>query len=238
MCCVVPARHLSECAKMSSRTIPRSGGSLILNEDDVSVDFPEGFIEKPSLSFEYNVTSGESFGPCSFPRGVRPVSAFLSLHPKEDITFTKPMKITMPHFIHLEDAEDCSKLMYYKARVTDYKIVNGHKTLQFSKVSPKEKVSLFTQIQNTDDCDQRRIPFATLHTSHCCHYCICECTRADTDQAMFYLVQAKQKNLSEENDFAIHYCLPYFLKSCLRVIKIIIDMTDTEHFYKSKISDS
>lgn len=170
--------------------------------DKIEVEFPEGFMEEPDISFEYHATTQEFFGPCSFPEDVRPVSAILSLHPERDIQFLKPIKITMPHFIETTTEDDCKRLVYFKALMDNYELVDGQRVLKFEEVQDMEV---------TYNCKQR---FATLHARHCCYYCVGEYMRDDTNKALFCIVYAQEK-LGQSTVF--HFCLLYLLPTCMKV---------------------
>lgn len=184
--------------------IKSTGDKLTLKDDHIELIFPEGFIECSSISFRYSATTQDFFGPCSFPKDVRLVSAILSLHPEKNIQFLKPITISMPHFIHVENEDECKNLAYFKACLDDYKIVDGEKVINFKKVE---------NMNVTYDCKQRQ---ATLHATHCCFYCIAEynITRNDTNRASFCIAYAEEK-LGESIYF--HYCVLYLLPSCMKV---------------------
>ena len=222
---VAPSKHPSEDLKLASITIPQSGGNRTL-QDDVSIDFPEGFIDDPRITFKYGVFSADYFGPCLFPPGVRPVSAILVLHPEnENVRFKPGVKITMPHCLWLKDAEDCRRVKILKAETADYITVHGRKVLKFNEVSGKEELSLFTEVQNVDNCGKVMVPFASHYSCHCCCYCIGELYMEDTNTAMFCLAQSKPKNLGESSEFLVQYTLSYFLKTCFRVCFVTTDST-------------
>ncbi len=208
---------------LSTKSISNSGDRLVLSQDDVTVVFPEGFIEEPSLNFMYGVQTHEFFGPCQFPPGVRPVSAILSLHPEENVKFLKPIEISMPHFINLETEEDCKRLTCFKACLNDYKIVKGKKLLDFKPMSPEIETTLFTYLQKTHGSKKvlkNRLQFARIYVDHCCCYCVGEYLAEDTNKAMFCLVQAQEISHTEPRKYTLHYCLPYCLKTCTRVMII------------------
>ena len=203
----------------SFRTIivPSSGYTLMLNEDDITVNFPTGFISQPSLSFDYNVMIPELFGPECFPPGVRPVSALLELHPHNSIEFEKPLEITIPHFTDLETEEDCRRLKAFKACPDNR---NGQTVWNFKEISQdKATLSLFTVRDTTNDGTKSKTQYASFSSEHCCIFCIGEIKERDTDKATFCLTRA-QKLTNDSREVTLHYCLYYDLPTCRKVFLI------------------
>ena len=118
----------------------------------------------------------------------------------------------MPHCIWLEEAESCSTISFYKAKKLHNDILQRCKELQFDS---KEKEDII-EVQQTNYGDLK-VPSASLHTLHCCYYCIGEKSKEDTDSALFWLAQAIPKNLGTSSSFLVQYTLSYFLSTCLRV---------------------
>ena len=58
-------------------------------------------------------------------------------------------------------------------------------------------------------------PSGTLHAEHFCFYCVGVYSREDTAQANFCLITAKP--LQIQRRCRIHFCLTYFLATCLTV---------------------
>ena len=192
-----------------SVSIPASGGTLKLKEDGVSVVFPAGFIAQPSLSFQCYVKTHEN--PHTFPAGVRPVSAVLALHPESDVTFLKPVEVTMPHFIDLEDEDDCKRLKVFVAGPN----IPGEEGLHFKAMS-QDAVSLFTS-----GSYKHRKQYATFSIKHCCHFCVGEFyTKKDTDKALLVLTRA-QKAENYSRKLFLHHCFHYDLPTCSKVCNVV-----------------
>ena len=200
-------------------TIPQSGGQKKLR-GDISIDFPPGFTENSSgMSFQYGIFSPNKLGPCALPAGMSPVSAVLAIHPaSQHTTFRERIKITMPHFYRAESAEDCSQIKVLKAELGDYEITEEGKVLKFEEVSDQEEVSLFTKLQEIEDCGQVGVSYAKYSTLHCCFYCIVRKVRKEkTENAYFCLAQFKPKSLGKCDEIFVQYTLSYFLPSCNQV---------------------
>lgn len=192
-----------------SVTVPASGGTIKFKDDDITVLFPTGFIAQPSLTFECSVTTHEN--PHTFPRGVRAVSAVLSLNPQREEKFLKPIEITMPHFIDLETEEDCKKLMLFVAGPSK-------EGLTFEPVPQGGVISL-----STSRPYEHRTQYATFSIEHCCHFCVGEYFKEDTDKAGFVLARAesKLKIANHSRELFLHHCFCYNLPTCIKVHKTI-----------------
>lgn len=188
-------------------TIPAGGYTLRLEDDDITVVFPEGFIAEESLSFEYRVITHTN--PHSFPDRIRPVSAVLLLAPKQDVEFLKPIEITIPHFVDLETESDCERLMFCVGRPN-----SQSKGLNFEGVSHDQTTSL-----STSRPYKGRTQYATLHAKHCCYFCIGESlTKEDTDKASIVLTRAVSKPITDpSSELFVHLCFYYKLPTCKKV---------------------
>jgi hypothetical protein len=141
--------------------IPATGGTLRLKEDGLTIVFPTGFIAQPSLTFECSVSSHMTSS--NFPPGIRPVSAVLSLGPRNFCDqFLKPIEITMPHFIDLDIEENCQGLRVFVAGSDDC-----NEGLEFKELSEGASISLSTSWPY-----KHRTHYVTFSTDHCCFFCI------------------------------------------------------------------
>ncbi len=177
--------------------------------------FQDGFIKQSSISFDYTVTLPELFSSAhSFPDRVRPVSAILSLNPQDcgGVEFLKHIEITMPHFVDLENEDDCKRLAFFKAVP---KIVDGQEFLEFKDVSQDEIFSLFTNHHPNDET-QSRMQYATLRTYHCCYFCVGEFSPENTNKARFCITRVRRKS-SDSESFLYHHCIHYNLPTCIKV---------------------
>ena len=201
--------------ELPSVTIPANGGILKWKEDDVSVVFPAGFIAQPSLTFQYCVKTHEN--PHTFPPGVRPVSAVLALHPESDVNFLKPVEVTMPHFIDLEDEDDCKRLKVFVAGP----IKPGEEGLNFKAMSQDAAISLLTsRPYNYKHMKQ----YAKFSIEHCCNFCVGEYFKEDTDKALIVLARAQSKLKVEDHsrELFLHHCFHYNLPTLSKVWQTIL----------------
>ena len=78
--------------------------------NDFSLDIPEGAIpEGERLTVDVGVAL---FGPFQFPEGLRPVSPvfWVCVRDNNKFNFPKPVAVTLPHFLDLENYEDIQSL--------------------------------------------------------------------------------------------------------------------------------
>ena len=176
------------------------GGKYHSEEDDFTLIVPEGAIPTgDSISIQIGVVPYGPVGPFKYPAGVRPVSpiVWLCSAPKPD--FQKPIELSLPHCIDCNNEDDCRSLTFLKA---------GHTANQGTRVFHFELT----------DGKASFVPnasYGTLSTTHFCLYCVGEYTREDTDKANYCLVVARP--LRMEKNSKVHFCLTYFLKTCLKV---------------------
>ena len=194
-----------------------SDGAPIISQDDgYIISVPPGAISKGlSITLKHGVVPHGAFDQFEFPEGVTPVSAVLSVQCPTKRTFLKPISIALPHFMNCETSDDCNKLAVFKACHASQINVNGRKKYQFKEM-PKERLTLFT-VRNKKA--GLVLPYAAYSSNHCCYWCVGTYNKTDTDKAMFCLTEAKPK-LSDEletKEFNIHYCLSYYLPTCLKV---------------------
>ena len=157
--------------------------------------------------------------------GVWPVSVILSLHQTTDQQLLKPIDIALPHFIHCETQDDCNRLAVFKANC-DGDGQDGKKIYHFKKM-PDQNLSLGTYYE--DRKYPEGIPYAKYSTDHLCYWCIGEYGKEDTDRAIFSLIEAKPKVMHQYQDPVIHFCLPYFLPTCLKVLIVLYLLSLTSY---------
>ena len=195
--------------------VDSNGKKYVSPEDGYAISVPPGAIPQgKSITFRHGVVPDGPFGPFEFPTGVRPVSAILSLHPSTEQPLLKPMEIALPHFIHCETEDVCSRLAVFKA---DCRISDGE---EGSKLIFKEMpgVNLSLGMYCEDPNYPEGIPYGKFSTDHHCYWCLCErYSPEDTDRAIFSLIEVRPKVLDLSEDAIIHFCLPYFLPTCHKV---------------------
>ena len=196
-------------------TITQNGGGFVSPDDGYSISVPSGAVPHGSMiTLRHGVVSHGAFHQFTFPQGVYPVSPIIFLQSTTKLELLKPFEIALPHFINCETAEDCMKLAIFKACHTQGEKAISH--YQFEPM-PNENLSLYSYRSKEGN---QVMPHAAYSSDHCCFWCVGTYTNYDADKAMFCLTEAKQKQSTEKelkkaND--IHYCLPYYLPTCIKV---------------------
>ena len=136
-----------------------SDGILYYDEDnDFSLEIPEGAIgrDKGALTISVGVALQ---GPFQFPKGLRPVSPtfWVCVHSQGNFQFSKPVTVTIPHFLHLENEDDIRSLglIFLKAQ----HIMNSQGMYVFQQTDGKMDFRTLGR-------------HGILKTTHFCSYCI------------------------------------------------------------------
>lgn len=182
--------------------IDNLGGEYYSNVDDFRLIIPKGAVQSPVM-IQVGVVAYGPCGPFEYPKGCRPVSPIIWVCTNQETKFLKSIKIILPHCIDCTSEEDCKTLTFLKADHTTKARSSGEKVLCFQEIDGE---STFTP----------QSPYGTLLTKHFCMYCVGEFSREDTDRAKLCLTRAKPRNLQEDH-FQVHFCLTYFLPTCLKV---------------------
>jgi len=123
----------------------------------------------------------------------------------------------MPHFYRVETEDDCDKIKLLKAEL---EITEEGKVLNFEEVSDQERVSLFTRLQEIEDCGQVRVQYASYDAHHCCYYCYGVHEESVTENIDLCLMQLKEKSLGDSEQILVEYKLSYWLQTCFKVCLI------------------
>ena len=203
--------HDSPLLQAEELSVTDIGAQFFSVEDGYKISIPPGAVPTGlTVTLKHGIIPYEHFHQFRFPEGVRPVTPILSLQPSMKQNFLAPFTIALPHYIRCETPDDCTKLAIFKAC---HEIGgDGRSVYQFHQ-EPIENLLLFS-IRNR--VNGVVVPYAAYSSDHCCCWCVGEYFREDTDKAMFCLVEAKPKR-NEAKEQTIHYCLPYYLPTCLTV---------------------
>ena len=197
-------------------TVTSDGAYFISPDDGYIISVPPGTIPKgEKITLKHGVVPHGGFGQFQFPDGMHPVSSIISLQSTTKHKFLKPIDIAVPHYMNCETPEDCNELVFFKACHTGSE--NGLPTYQFKEM-PRESISLFSARIKENGMV---LPYAAYSAEHCCFWCVGIYSRQDTDKAMFCLIEARSKPAEESRESSIHYCLPYYLPTCLKVNNMV-----------------
>ena len=104
-------RNCPEMTLITTLTDCTSEGIQFSDEaNDFSLEIPNGAIpEEETLTVDVGVAL---FGPYQFPPGLRPVSPmfWVCVRDKNNFKFSKPVTVTLPHFLDLENDSDIQSL--------------------------------------------------------------------------------------------------------------------------------
>ena len=212
---ILENNHDIQLLREGELTVTSDGAYFASPDDGYIISVPPGAVPKgATITLKYGVVPHGGFSQFQFPEGMNPVSPIVSVQSTTKQKFFKPIDIAMPHFINCETPDDCNQLAVFKACHTTGE--NGMPTYRFEEM-PKENLSLFS-VRNK--VNGTIMPYAAYSADHCCYWCIGTYSKKVTDKAMFCLVEARPKpteELKESMELTIHYCLPYYLPTCLKV---------------------
>ena len=179
--------------------------------NDFSLEIPEGAIpEGERLTIDVGVALS---APFQFPEGLRPVSPvfWVCVRDNQNFQFSKPVTVTIPHFLNLENDEDIQSL-----------------GLTFLKAEHNKNSDGQYEFQPTlGEMDFRSFAkHGILQTTHFCSLCIgCEDTQ-DVWEKTKFCITAVLPNPSiptgKKTD-AYFFVTLKSLKTCLRRLDQIID---------------
>ena len=185
-------------------TIDSSGGEYHSKIDDFRLIIPKGAVQSPVV-IQVGVVAYGPCGPFEYPKGCRPVSPIVWVCTNHETKFLKSIKIVLPHCIDCASEEDCRTLTFLKADHTAKVRSSGENVLCFKEMDGETSFS-------------PQSSYGTLLTNHCCMYCVGEFDSEDTDKAKICLTKATPRVIQGDH-FQVHFCLTYFLPTCLKVSK-------------------
>ena len=207
-------RHILDQVKLHKKTLltrteelefDSNGGEYHSQDDEYSLIVPKGAIPEHlgSVSIQCGVIPYGPLGPFEYPDGVKPVSPIVWFCSNPSITFEKPVEIIIPYCLDCESEEHSKSLAFFKANHNDYTVNrNGQRIFHFKEA---EGITFFSLSSFS----------GTLYAEHFCFYCVGVYSREDTAQANFCLITAKPVQM--QRTCRIHFCLTYFLATCLKV---------------------
>jgi hypothetical protein len=193
-------------------TVTQNGATFISVDDGYSISVPSGAVTNGStITLRHGIVPHGAFHDITFPRGVYPVSPIISLQSTTKLELFKSFDIALPHFINCETPEDCMKLAVFKAYHNIH--CDGDTPRYQFEPTPNESLSLYSYRSKESN---RVVPYASYSSDCCCLLCVGTYSSYDADKAMFYLIEAKERQ-STEKGLTIHYCLPYYLPTSIKV---------------------
>ena len=164
----------------------------------IKLVFPSGAVTKGTVGVEIGILLS---GPFTLPTNVKPVSPILWLCVEENRShkFSKPISITLPHFIDCITPEDQNKFAFLKA---------SHESVSDSSFTFKEVTADHCKFQPGS---------GMLKTKHCCLICIAYKEPQDMiDKSNYCLISVVPRDIVQPK-FTMYYCLTFNLKTYIEV---------------------
>ena len=215
--CVECALHRCMTPISTLTNITSQGRPFTDKVNDFSLEIPDGAIpEGMRLTVDVGVAL---FGPFQFPEGLRPVSPvfWVCVRDHENFEFSKPVTVTIPHFLELENDDDIQSfgLTFLKA---DHKMSEGQ--YKFQPLNGK-----------MDFKTSKR--FGVLQTTHFCSLCIASRDTAEVLTKTCFCITSvlpRCATLPGKKQYGFFFITLNNLRTCLkRVDEIIADTMQDYH---------
>lgn len=188
---------LSECT--------HDGGPYYNEQNEFGLEIPAGAIpDGQSIIIDIGVAL---YGPFQYPKSSRPVSPlfWICVRNQKDYQFLKPVNITIPHFLHLEDRNDIESL-----------------GLTFMKGDHEMKPRLMYQFQQAegDILIEPLRNHGVIKTTHFCSLCItCENKMKCIEKALFCIYSVIPHEISPNQPSNAYFFITFLMKTCLTTVK-------------------
>ena len=213
--CVKPTATLSECTN--------KGVKYYDEANDFSLEIPEGAIpEGETVTIDIGVAL---YGPFQYPEGLRPVSPvfWLCVRDKKFFHFLRPVTVTIPHFLDLENHNDIESLglTFLKG---DHEM-NSQQMYQFQQA---EGNVLFEPLKK----------HGVLQTTHFCYLCISsKISLKMIRKAMFCVYAAIPRAMSPREPAYVYFFITFLLSTCRDTLKNQISKIPELHNHITKTQD-
>ena len=200
-----------------------SEGKQFTNEaNDFSLEIPQGAIpEGERLTVDVGVALS---GPFQFPEGLRPVSPvfWACVRDNAKFQFSKPVTVTIPHFLDLENDEDIKSL-----------------GLTFLKANHSKNSDGLYQFRPTDgemDFEPSQT-FGVLNTTHFCSLCIACRDRPDVLTRTSFCITSVLPQCATigKKQNAFFFITFYNLRTCLAKVDELIVQKKLEQHEKTQV---
>ena len=173
--------------------------------NNFSLEIPEGAI----LAGEYiTIDIGVAlYGPFQYPEGLRPISPvfWLCVRDKNFFQFLQPVRVTIPHFLNLENHNDIESLSL--AFLKGDHEMNAQQLYQFQQA---EGDVLFEPLKK----------HGVIQTTHFCYLCITSKISLELIQkAMFCIYAAIPQAMSHRKPAYVYFFVTFLLPTCLDTLK-------------------
>ena len=217
--CSIP-EHMTLITTLSDCT--SEGRKFTDDVNDFSLEIPEGAIpEGERLTIDVGVAL---FGTFQFPEGLRPVSPvfWVCVRDNPNFQFSKPVTVTIPHFLHLENDEDIQSL-----------------GLTFLKANHNKNYDGLHEFQPTDG-EMKFKPsqkFGVLKTTHFCSLCLACRDRPDVLTKTSFCITSvlpKCATIGKKQN-AFFFITFYNLSTCLEKVDELIKDKKLKDYEKTQL---
>ena len=187
-------------------TLPQCTHDGTIHHDkhnDFSLEIPPGAIpEGMSISIDIGVAL---YGPFEYPKGLRPVSPvfWMCVRNQNFFQFLKPVKITIPHFLNLENTDDIDSLSLTFLKGNHE--MNTERMYQFKKV---ERDVLIEPLKK----------YGVLQLTHFCSLCISSKVTKELIHKTLFCISALTPAAITVTDTA-YFFITFLLKTCLNAVE-------------------
>ena len=187
-------------------TLPKCTHDGITYRDehnDLGLEIPPGAIpEGISITIDIGVAL---YGPFQYPEGLRPISPvfWICVRNQNFFQFLKPVKVTIPHFLNLENNDDIDSLSL--AFLKGNHEMNTEKMYQFKQV---ERDMLIEPLKK----------YGVLQVTHFCSLCISSKFTKELIHKTLFCISALTPATITVTDSA-YFFITFLLKTCLHAVE-------------------
>ena len=210
--CFIPVATLSQCT--------HDGKRYYDEHNDFGLEIPAGAIpEGESITIDIGVAL---YGPFQYPEGLRPVSPvfWVCVRDQKDFLFVKPVKLAIPHCLHLKQYDDIESL-----GLTFLKGDHEMNSQQMYQFQPAEGDVLIE-------------PFkihAVIKITHFCSLCFsCKERRDLFEKEIFCLYSVIPCKISPDQLSDAYFFITLRLKTCLTTVRKQIKKLNLEEHKEEK----
>ena len=210
-----PVATLTDCTS--------AGRSYYDEHNDFQLEIPDGAI---ALEQRVTIDIGVAlYGPFLYPENIRPVSPvfWACVRDQRNFRFLKPVKVTIPHFLKLENAKDVESL--------------GMTFLKGDHEMTSQQVYQFRRAEGKVIIEPHKRN-GVLQTSHFCYLCITsKKSKKSIRKAMFCIYTAIPHTMSPSAPAYVYFFVTFLLATCLETVRKQISFIPELREYKKKSQD-
>ena len=205
------------------RDCTSDGRSYYDEHNDFRLEIPEGAIpEEERVTIDIGVAL---YGPFQYPEDLRPVSPVFRVCVRDQTSFRflKPVTITIPHCLNLENTEDVESL--------------GMTFLKGDHEMTSQKVYQFQRAEGQAIIEPRKRN-GVLQITHFCYLCITsKKSKKSIRKAMFCISAAIPHTMSPSEPAYVYFFVTFLLKNCLETVRKQISRIPELREHKKKSQD-